>query len=231
MNIIIIISGLLLFAIYFIWKILKEPLLQRTAVAKNKIFVPLSKTITAADTFFIVPGNKKVSTGISVGPEHFWWNALSNMDQLQLALMLTQKGLIVWEKYARSRDITYSNSNTAPASKIDYLLLQKTIDEITLQSQMLLPACDNKKINQYYYLFIGPVIALQDGNWAPPYQVKTIFLAVYNVLKSIVEQNTPASLESGLAISINQSLDCMDISKLYNREEITAFLKVYRNKL
>lgn len=230
MIVLLIVAVLLLPAIYLIWEICKQQA-GIFYVLLNKPFKVKAETSIQARPILQNVNTNSNAVETAIAQEFVWWRALDNFDQLQLALALIQKVLPVWEKYSNTQEIMYRNSTRESVTIIEIRLLQKAIDEIILQSQMLLPACDNKKINQYYYHFVGPVIALQDGNWTPPYQIKKIFLAVYNVLKSIVEQNNPASLENGLAISINQSLDCMDISKLYNREEITAFLKVYKNKL
>jgi len=231
MNTIIIASLLLLVALFFIFSIIKQQKLQRNALSDEERFFPLTESNKSKKYPLKSHHYKNSFVNVFGDQERAWWYALGNIDQLQLALMLAQKGLIVWEQYAGLNEISYINSPSAQSSKIDNELLQKTISEITLQTQMLLPSYDNKNIKHCYNHFVGPIIALQDGNWVPPYPVKKIFLSVYHILKSIIEQTNPASLESGLAISINQSLDCIDISKIYTQKEILAFLKVYKNKL
>lgn len=164
-------------------------------------------------------------------PEGVWWIALDDIKQLHLALHLARKALPVWEKYTAAQGIIYRNSSTGPVHKIDSLLLQSAIAEIQLHSGLQFPAIDNKEINQYYNSFVNPVIALQDGAWSAPYPVKKIFLSVYNILKSILEQNSVPGSKNYLATAINQSIDCIEVSKLYSLNEIAVFLESFKNRL
>ncbi|MEJ7586790.1 MAG: hypothetical protein WKI04_04435 [Ferruginibacter sp.] len=128
------------------------------------------------------------------------------------------------------QDASYRDSSAAPLNKIDNNLLRMAIIEITLHSREHFPPGDNKTINQCYNDFVEHIVAVHDGVWIPPYPVKKIFLAVYYMLKSIVEQRNIPVTENYLATSINQSLDCMDMTRLYNSEEIADFLELYKNK-
>ena len=163
--------------------------------------------------------------------EELWWKLLDTPDQLSLALLLTQKALPVWEKYSQANQAVYRNSSSGPFIKINSLLLQTSIEEIIAGSLIHFPNKDSKKIKQCNDDFIGPLIAMQDGNWHATYPVKKVFLAVYNILKGILDQDNIPALKSLLALSINQSLDCLDVSKLYSREEIENFLELYKIKV
>ena len=163
--------------------------------------------------------------------EELWWKLLDTPDQLSLALLLTQKALPVWEKYSQANQAVYRNSSSGPFIKINSLLLQTSIEEIIAGSLIHFPNKDSKKIKQCNDDFIGPLIAMQDGNWHATYPVKKVFLAVYNILKGILDQDNIPALKSLLALSINQSLDCLDVSKLYSREEIEIFLELYKIKV
>ena len=160
-----------------------------------------------------------------------WWKALDDVDQLHLALSLARKALPVWERFTQTQEIVYRNSSTGPFNKIESELLYVAIEEMQLRSQLQYPTSDQKKINQCYYNFVGPVLALQDGAWTAPYPVKKIFLSVYNILKSILEKNSVPGFQNYLAAAINQSIDCMEVSKLYSRNEITIFLAAYKSRL
>ena len=226
----ILITGLLLTVVLLGYKFLRPAL----GVDKRKRQDQLPGTVTAMvqpfskqDTWYSITAN----TNTSIAFDYVWWKALGNLDQLHLALLLAHKALPVWEKYAASQDMIYKNSPTVAISKINHQLLAKALAEVQLQSNQLFPVSRNAAIKQYYYHFVGPVIALQDDNWAPPYHVKKIFLSVYNILKSILEQDNTSAVENFLSIAINQSIDCMDITKLYSKPEIIGFLQVYKNRL
>lgn len=160
-----------------------------------------------------------------------WWKALDDVDQLHLALSLARKALPIWERFTQTQEIVYRNTSTGPFNKIESQLLYVAIEEMQLRSQLQYPASDHKKINQCYYNFVGPVLALQDGAWTAPYPVKRIFLSVYNILKSILEKNSVPGFQNYLATAINQSIDCLEVSKLYSRNEIAVFLESYKSRL
>ena len=156
-----------------------------------------------------------------------WWKKSSDFDQLHLALIICQKAMPVWEKYTSSQALTYQTLATEPAGKIDSNILQTALDAVLSSAQLQFPAGDNKHINKCYFNFVGPVIAIHDGNWLPSYPVKKIFLAVYCILKSIVEQNNYPGSNNVLSEAISQALDCIDITKLYTRQQIDDLLKSY----
>ena len=224
----IIIFGLFLIATFFVYKLLSPALnVQKRKKNEPSLVASTMQPVLMPDSWNSITA----TTNTNIALDFVWWKALGNLDQLHLALMLAHKALPVWESYAASHDMIYKNSPDSPVSKINYQLLANAIDELTFQSKQLFPGINNTTIKQYYYHFVGPVIALQDGNWAPPYPVKKIFLSVYNILKSILEQDNAFAAENLLSIAINQSLDCMDITKLYSKTEITGFLQVYKNRL
>ncbi len=160
--------------------------------------------------------------------EEVWWKHISSLHQLRLALYLAQKAMPVWEKFTSLQVVSYRAVSAGPLTIIESDLLQRTVEEILLQVQLHFPESDCVKINQYYKRFIGPVLALKDGIWVCNYPVKKIFLSVYFILMSIVEQHNSNTNENFLSEAINVVLECMELSKLYTPEKITSFLEAYR---
>lgn len=160
-----------------------------------------------------------------------WWNKLTAIQQLQLALALCQKAMPIWQQYSDGKEISYRSYATGPLSKINHNILHTTLEVISGASRSQFPAANNKKINDCHSSFVDAVLALQDGVWLPAYPVKKIFLAVYSILKSIVEQSNNSGTAIILSAAINQALDCIDITKLHSREKIDSFLNLYKNKL
>ena len=159
--------------------------------------------------------------------EEVWWALLDTTVQLELAVALALKALPVWQKYSETNELVYKNSPIGASIKIRTSLLQTAVDEVVKASSARFPE-SNKDIINSYNEFVGPLVALQDGNWAVTYPVKKIFLSVYNILKGITEQEDISVMKNLFALSINQSLDCLDMCKLYSREEIKYFLQSYR---
>jgi hypothetical protein len=221
---IILILGLIIFFLIPFLKIRKNTLIdfrqQRMRVKKEVLQLPIVTEDAVVDVF---SNTDKMFA-------NFWWSKLPILEQLDLALALCQITLPVWEKYANDKEVFYQNAVTTKQNKINSKILHSAIEEITSWSQTQFPTNDNEKMKQYYGSFVNIVLAIQDAVWLPPYPVKKIFLAVYNILKSIVEQANYASATAFLCIAINHALDCIDITKIYSRLETDEFLEGYKNK-
>ena len=136
----------------------------------------------------------------------------------------------IWEKFTAANGMVYRSTGTGPYLTIDHNLLFNVLQDI----QTVYYSQETNRIkllHQYYDSFLGPVIAMHDGDWPANYPVKKIFLAVYNIVKSTLEQSNTGNTKSLLAVSINQSLDCLDISGVYSTPEILEFLAAYKKKL
>jgi hypothetical protein len=179
-------------------------------------------------TIQLVAGNK-YSLADELPQDEVWWAQLDTMVQLELAVALARKALPVWQKYSETNDLVYKNSPIGPSVNIRASLLQSSLDTIDQHSNLRFPV-NNKDIVGCYNEFVAPLVALQDGNWAVTYPVKKVFLAVYNILKAIAEQENITVMKNLFSLSINQSLDCLDMCKLYSREEIKAFLHSYKGQ-
>lgn len=176
---------------------------------------------------FLTATNKQ-SLSAELPQDEVWWASLDMAVQLELAVALAGKALPVWQKYSEANGLAYKNSLIGNSINISSDLLKKSLDAITESSAFHFPQYD-KAISNCYNEFIAPLVALQDGHWTLAYPVKKIFLAVYNILKAIAEQEQIPVTKSLLTQSIHQSLDCLDMCKLFSREEIRSFL--HSNKI
>ena len=219
----VLILCVLIMVSFFIWEKSKHPL-QSPLTGSTKL--PAHETTNNIKPAPIPAIADVVSITDVMGAE-YWREKLSDFDQLHLALIICQKAMPVWEKYTSSQALTYHTSATEPAGKIDSNILQTALDAVLSSAQLQFPAGDNKHINKCYFNFVEPVIAIHDGNWLPSYPVKKIFLAVYCILKSIVEQNNYPGSNNVLSEAISQALDCIDITKLYTRQQIDDLLESY----
>lgn len=208
MNTGLIIATLIVAGIFFMYRFIKW-------IAARK------KAIQSA------AGAEKYGLTEELPRDEVWWALLDTRVQLELAVALARKALPVWQKYSEANELVYQNSSMGPFIKIKPCLLQRSLDEIAQNSNLRFPE-NNKGIINCYNEFVAPLIALQDGNWAVIYPVKKIFLAVYNILKAIAEQENITVMKNLFALSVNQSLDCLDMCKLYSSEEIKTFLHPYR---
>lgn len=152
-----------------------------------------------------------------------WWNALTKQEQRELALTLTQMALPVWNKYTASINPSYKDSTSVALKFIDKNLLDLSLQSIQNQSV-------SAQADAYYLQFIGPVVALQDGDWLPAFPVKKIFLSCYNLLKGSIDSNK-ADAGNYFSLSIEYALDCIDKTKLYSKDELDNQFKKYRAAL
>lgn len=177
----------------------------------------------------VVAGNQYLLTK-ELPQEEVWWALLDSPVQLEMSLTLARKALPAWQKYCEINEPVYRNSSSGPFIKINEGILHSSIKIIEEAGQHGFPAADNIHISRCYNEFVAPLIAMQDGDWAITYTAKKVFMGVYNILKAITEQENITAMKSLLSLSINQSLDCLDMSKMYSREEIKSFLQSYRNQ-
>lgn len=203
-------------------------LLITTVIGATLIFYQLLKwnNLKKAAAPVLASGVKR-SPGQELPGEEAWWMDLDQPIQLELAVALAIKALPVWEKYSKTNDLLYKNSPVGPSVSIRPELLGFSLQQILQASVSRFPA-GTKEISNSCNEFIAPLVALQDGHWKVAYPVKKIFLAVYYILKAITEQDNIPVTKNLLSASINQSLDCLDMCKLYSREEIRNFLHAFR---
>ena len=153
---------------------------------------------------------------------------LSAFQQLQLAVFIIEKALPVWERFTALQSASYRSTTKGPVIVIETNLLHKAMEEISSHLRLQFPAGNKTRIHQYYIKFVDPVIAMHDGLWFCSYPVKKVFLAVYFILKSILEQNHLKEKESHLTTAISYSIDSIELSKLYSEEKLISILADYQ---
>ncbi len=162
--------------------------------------------------------------------ESVWWHQLDVDDQLDLAVQLAKMALPTWEKYVTENEMVYRHAGTGPFIKIEKDILQNVLQDV---QALHYSDASNKSLllHQYYDTFVGPVIAMHDGDWRATYPVKKIFQAVYNLLKSTLEEGNIGNSKNLLSVAINQLLDCLDIAGAQSKAEIMDFLAAYKTKM
>ena len=145
---------------------------------------------------------------MNVNNEDHWWLSLKKKDLLELAFILAQKALPVWNKF----------KFPATFKEKIKLLPQSALAEVAIS----IAQKDNNEsnLNEFYTCFITPVIQLQDGELKLPYQVKLVFLSVFDILKGMLSgRNKYVAIES-FSSSILHSLDAIKISNILTKNEI-----------
>ncbi len=161
-------------------------------------------------------------------PDEEWWKSLRSADLVDLSLSLCRKCLPLWDHYSNDHDVLYKDSATGPVQVIRKEILLAAIDTIELSGQQGYPGHPSKVI-QAYSAFIGPVVAMQDGHWLPPYAIKKLFLSVYHLLRFTIEQSEGIEGREQLFISIVESIDCLHLSRICDRNETQELLQTFRH--
>ncbi len=167
------------------------------------------------------------STGNSL--RDAWWNDLAEDNQFRLAMLLVQKAMPAWEKYTLGHDIYYRASPYGSIIHLHCNLIQNAIDEINSGRELVSSGSSHQKIILCHSEFVGHVIAMQDGIYAPPYPIKKIILAVYSIIKSSAEPFGSPDQRHFLSVSIQQSLDCIEITRLHDGQEMASFKEKFLN--
>lgn len=144
-----------------------------------------------------------------VNHEDLWWLSLKKNDLLELAFILSQKVLPLWNNF---------NFPTNFKEKIKSLP-QFALAEIAVS---MVKKCDNEShLNNYYTSFITPVIQFQDGDLKFPYEVKLAFLSVFDILKGMLSMRNKFAAIDSYSSSITRSLDAINISNILTTNEVT----------
>lgn len=186
------------------------------------------QVIEDPETPMHVPEPAPVTTSKETGIG--WWQELSQPDKLHLAWSLAVKCLPLWERCVAAGDACYRNTTTGPLMRISTALLINPVNLIGSHLNDAVPFPHEAAVT-YADAFIEPMIAMHDGNWAATYPVKKHFLAVYNMLKALLGEGPEPGDHELLTVSISQSIDCLDMCRLYSRMEIDALLESYKKQI
>jgi len=143
--------------------------------------------------------------------------------QFELALHLTTLALPLWENYAANNNLVYKDSVVGLKHTVGRNLLINSVGA----SKRFSIACSEGNQSQFaedmvalHKQFEDPIVALQDDDWNLPKEVELTFYSVYNFLSSCHIGGLNNFNESFIIVSINQSIEALEISGLMTYDEI-----------
>lgn len=148
--------------------------------------------------------------------------SLPEKTQIILAIKLIKLALPLWENYAYKNDLFYRDTVVGLPHSVDKKLLETTIDTIEKyqESNKLKKTSTGKgELLRLRSLFDDPVVALQDNDWDLPDEIRLIFYSVYNLIDTFLGND-----QSSMYVSINQSVDALETSKVLTSDEIRKML-------
>ncbi len=152
-------------------------------------------------------------------------------NQFELAIQLAKCTLPIWKKFAVKNKLNYHDTIVGLKHAVDENLPEGTLIaiEIYLTAKKLQYNFDNKEeIWQLYKQFEDPIVALQDDDWELPDDVLKTFYAIYNLLKATIGIKKTTFDENVVYVSINQSVEALEISGLLTVEEIDGIIAKFK---
>ena len=218
--------GIIIFVLFII-------ILGLTVGSKNisrKVQSPSSEVYSPNDSNNYQPGGGLYLTRLMTTDP--WWTGINNGAQLKLAIELAERTLPVWDLYASKDSLQYVENVNESGRAINTNLLFDSLEQIKLYMHLLAGKDDRRyaELKQYHDQFISPVMALTDGHWKLPYEVKKVFYAVFQILKGIIDDDNPIT-NIEFSNSINNSLEVIDIADLLSEKQVHDILEPYKDKL
>ena len=158
-------------------------------------------------------------------------DSLSKDKQFNIAIELTRSALPIWDKYAENNELSYQDTVVGLNHSVYKQLLQDTIntvENLISTNSIKGTITKNSDLLSLDRQFSDPIVALQDTDWEPPYEVERTFYAVYNLLEAALGKIKTVFNETTIYVSINQAVDALVSSKTMTEEEIRELL--YGNK-
>lgn len=147
--------------------------------------------------------------------------SLPENGQVILAIKLIKLALPLWDTYSCKNDLSYRDKVVGLKYSVEKQLLQNTVTTIEkyLNSNKLKKIISKGKLQRLRGMFDDPIVALQDNDWSLPYEIQNIFYSVYNLIDTFLGND-----QSSMYISINQSADALEMSKVLTYDEIRIIL-------
>jgi len=151
---------------------------------------------------------------MTVGTEVLWWKALKKKDMLEMAFILSENALPVWNNFHLYSEIKHELKS----------LPEKALKEI---ETVLKGVSHEHDLNEYFTSFITPVLHMRDGYLKYPYEVKLAFLSVFHILDGMLSNSNIVAANEALSTSIKRSIDAIKIAGILTADEISLLLQKY----
>lgn len=153
---------------------------------------------------------------------------LDEQTQYKMALIFTQKALVIWDNYANGKNMEYVDSVVGVNHTVDSSILDSTLQVI--KSELKTPNSQAENIRKLLGEYTEPITALQDSDWELPNEVRLTFYSIKNLLTKISGQNTSSFNESLLYVVINQAIDAIYTAKIMTTDEVKNIFDTRKQK-
>lgn len=154
-------------------------------------------------------------------------SSLEESAQYELALVLTNKTLSIWDNYSKTNKLEYVDTVVGMHHKVEKDILSRTLSTIKLE--LLNPKSQRNKISKLSEEFSDPIVAMQDLDWELPSPVELTFYSTRNLLDKVNGKEVTVFDEPQIYVVINQAIDALSQEKIMSDKEIKELLKNYKN--
>jgi hypothetical protein len=175
---------------------------------ENRLYLEIEKKQAEKDFF------------MEVRMDICWWASLGLREIQELALILSRNALPVWDSY----DFPQELKNRLNSIKhLPVNALHAISNVMSKKSGMLA----ENLLTEFFTSFVTPVIQFQDGELKLPYEVKSAFLSVFDILKGMLSVRNKYVALQCFSSSITRSMDAIKISNLLTQKEISMLTQKY----
>lgn len=174
----------------------------------NKLSAEIEKKMAEKDFF------------MEVNLDTCWWATLNSDDTLKLAHLLSKNAIAVWDNYHFPVELESKLESVKSLPFKSLNAIHKVIDNrVNIDHDNVL--------NEFFTSFVTPVIQFQDGHLHLPYEVKSAFLSVFDILKGILSVRNKFVAVQCFSSSITRSLDAIKISNILTHKELSMLTQKY----
>jgi hypothetical protein len=153
--------------------------------------------------------------------------SIDRQTQFELALDLTERTLPIWNAYAESNKLEYTDTVVGMHHVVRKDILFRTLE--TIRGELANSKTQKHQIEQLTEEFRDPIVAMQDFDWGLPYSAEKTFYALKNFLDALNGREITIFGDSQIYLVINQAIDALMNANVLTEIEIRDVLDRYRN--
>lgn len=153
---------------------------------------------------------------------------LSNKHQLELAVVLIEKALVIWDEYCIGGKLDYIDTVVGMHHEVKPDLPARSL--ALAKKELQHPGTQAAEIKALNDEFIEPIVAMQDDDWEMPDAVEKVFYAAYNLNEFLNGLTTTTFAESQIYLVINQAIDALLTKEIMTLAEINNLIAQYKKQ-
>tara|TARA_R110001592_G_scaffold237306_9_gene496311 strand:+ start:10256 stop:10744 length:489 start_codon:yes stop_codon:yes gene_type:complete len=154
--------------------------------------------------------------------------SLNERKQYDLALEFCDRTLAIWNEYANSHALEYTDTVVGTKHTVKSDILTRAL--MVVKNELDVPKSQTHEIVLIRQELSDPIVALQDLDWELPKPVEMSFYAIRNLIDRIDGQETTVFNEPQLFVVVNQAIEALMLINAINETEISEIFEKYAVK-